>query len=83
MPHLLATYPRRWSFQLRRPHSWRGETPHLLDWREFSNQDIASILGISPNSVKDHMKLIFQRLGVSTRSEAVSIALRDGLMQQQ
>lgn len=49
--------------------------------RGFSNQDIASVLGISPNSVKDHMKLIFQRLGVSTRSEAVAIALRDGLMQ--
>ena len=51
--------------------------------RGFSNQDIASVLGISPNSVKDHMKLIFQRLGVSTRSEAVAIALRDGLLVQQ
>ena len=50
--------------------------------RGFSNQDIASVLGISPNSVKDHMKLIFQRLGVSTRSEAVAIALRDGLLQK-
>ena len=48
----------------------------------FTNQDIASILGISPNSVKDHMKLIFQRLGVSKRSEAVAIALRDGLLQK-
>lgn len=51
--------------------------------RGFSNQDIASVLGISPNSVKDHMKLIFHRLGVSTRSEAVAIALRDGLLVQQ
>ena len=51
--------------------------------RGFSNQDIASVLGISPNSVKDHMKLISQRLGVSTRSEAVAIALRDGLLVQQ
>ena len=50
--------------------------------RGFTNQDIASILGISPNSVKDHMKLIFQRLGVSKRSEAVAIALRDGLLQK-
>ena len=50
--------------------------------RGFSNQDIASVLGISPNSVKDHMKLIFHRLGVSTRSEAVAIALRDGLLQK-
>ena len=29
------------------------------------------------------MKLIFHRLGVSTRSEAVAIALRDGLLEQQ
>ena len=50
--------------------------------RGFTNQDIASILGISPNSVKDHIKLIFQRLGVSNRSEAVAIALRDGLLKQ-
>ena len=57
------------------------EVLHLAS-RGFSNQDIASVLGISPNSVKDHMKLIFQRLGVSTRSEAVAIALRDGLLHQ-
>ena len=50
--------------------------------RGFTNQDIANILGISPNSVKDHVKLIFQRLGVSKRSEAVAIALRDGLLKQ-
>lgn len=48
--------------------------------RGFTNQDIASVLGISPNSVKDHMKLIFQRLNVSSRSEAVAIALRDDLL---
>ncbi len=50
--------------------------------RGFTNQDIASILGISSNSVKDHMKLIFQRLNVSTRSEAVATAIRDGLLQK-
>ena len=43
---------------------------------------MANVLGISPNSVKDHMKLIFQRLSVATRSEAVAIAMRDGLLQQ-
>jgi len=49
--------------------------------RGFTNLDIANILGISPNSVKDHMKLIFQRLGVSKRSEAVAIAMSDGVIE--
>jgi len=48
--------------------------------RGFTTQDIANILEISPNSVKDHLKLIFLRLGVSSRSEAVATALRDGLI---
>ena len=48
--------------------------------RGFTTQDIANILEISPNSVKDHMKLIYQRLGTSSRSEAVAVALRDGII---
>lgn len=46
----------------------------------FRNQDIASALGISANSVKDHLKQIFLRLGVSSRAEAVAIALHDGII---
>ena len=48
--------------------------------RGFRNQDIASALGISANSVKDHLKQIFLRLGVSSRAEAVAIALHDGII---
>ena len=48
--------------------------------RGFTNQDIANILEISPNSVKDHLKLIYQRLGASSRSEAVATALHEGLI---
>ena len=45
----------------------------------FTNKDIGSILAISQNSVKDHFKLIYQRLGVSTRAEAIAIAMHDGI----
>lgn len=48
--------------------------------RGFTNQDMASVLEISPNSVKDHLKLIYQRLGASSRSEAVATALHEGLI---
>lgn len=48
--------------------------------RGFRNQDIASALGISANSVKDHLKQIFLRLGVSSRAEAVATALHDGIL---
>ena len=44
----------------------------------FSNGDIGKILGISANSVKDHLRLIFSRLGVATRTEATTFAIRHG-----
>lgn len=52
-----------------------------LSARGFTTQDIADILGVSPNSVKDHFKLIFRRLGASSRSEAVAMALNNGLLE--
>lgn len=48
--------------------------------RGFTTQNIANILEISPNSVKDHLKLIYQRLGASSRSEAVAMALHEGII---
>lgn len=44
----------------------------------FSNGDIGKILGISANSVKDHLRLIFSRLGVATRTEATTFAIIHG-----
>ena len=41
----------------------------------FANHDVARILGISVNSVKDHLKNIYAVLGASSRTEATSIAL--------
>lgn len=48
--------------------------------RGFTNADIARQLGISPNSVKDHVNAIFTKIGASTRAEAVAIALRKNLL---
>lgn len=46
-----------------------------------SNQEIASMLGISPNSIKMHLKHIFEKLEVVDRAEAVATAMRRGVIQ--
>ena len=45
-----------------------------------SNADIASDLGISPTVVRDHTSVIFSKLGVTNRTEAVAVALRKHLL---
>jgi DNA-binding CsgD family transcriptional regulator len=59
-------------------HSLRGALPprtrqildHLL--RGESNKDIAEQLGISPNTVHHHCKLVFRAFGVMSRSEFIA-----------
>jgi len=46
----------------------------------FTNREIADQFGISPESVKTHLENIFKRIGASSRSEAVAIALRNQLL---
>ena len=46
----------------------------------LTNKDIARHFDISVNGVKRHLEHLFERLGVSTRAEAVAIALRDQLL---
>ena len=46
----------------------------------YSNKRIARTLEISPETVKSHVKHIFSKLDVSTRSEAVSRAASLGLL---
>lgn len=66
------------------PKSRYGLTP-----REFeiidrlctgeSNQDIATVLGISVETVKRHISNIFDKTGQSTRTEVVLFAISRGL----
>jgi DNA-binding NarL/FixJ family response regulator len=46
----------------------------------MSNKAIAQTLSISENTVKYHVKNILQKLGVQNRTEAVTHALRGGLL---
>lgn len=46
----------------------------------FSNQEVANMLGLSIDTVKDYLKTIYTRLDVSTRAEAVSLAVSLGLI---
>lgn len=45
-----------------------------------TNKDIARQFGLSEGGVKKHLRLIFSKLGATTRSEAASIALRKHLL---
>ncbi len=46
----------------------------------LSNKLIAHRLGISEHTVKTHVASIFAKLGAASRTEAVSIAIRSGLV---
>ena len=44
------------------------------------NKDIAARLGISEHTVKSHISSILDKLGASTRTEAVTLGIRRGLI---
>ena len=46
----------------------------------LANKQIAARLGISKNTVKTHLELMFDKLGVSSRAEAVATGVRRGLL---
>jgi DNA-binding NarL/FixJ family response regulator len=45
-----------------------------------SNKEIAYLLGVTENTVKTHIKNIFEKLGVSDRTTAATLAIRRGLV---
>ena len=46
----------------------------------LANKQIAARLGISKNTVKTHLELLFEKLDVSSRAEAVATGVRRGLL---
>jgi DNA-binding NarL/FixJ family response regulator len=48
--------------------------------RGFRNKDIAERLYITERTVKFHAGIIFQKLNVSSRSEAIAVAIQRGLV---
>ena len=45
-----------------------------------SNRETAEAMGLSVNTVKFHLKNVFEKLGVSSRKDAVQIAIREHLV---
>ena len=45
-----------------------------------SNKEIANALGIAERTVKTHLGHLFEKLGVTSRTEAVKVATRRGLV---
>ncbi len=52
----------------------------LLVSKGCSNVEIGDILHLSPNTVKNHLKNLFETLGAADRAEAVAIGIRRGLI---
>lgn len=48
--------------------------------RGLSNNDIAAALTTTPENIRDHLKVIFAKIGAANRTEAVAIALRKHLL---
>ncbi len=48
-----------------------------------SNKEIANTLGISDQTVKNHVKSIFSKLGVTDRTQAVTTAIQRGVIHLQ
>ena len=46
----------------------------------LANKQIAARLGISTNTVKTHLEILFDKLGVTSRAGAVATGVRQGLL---
>ena len=59
-------------------HLTRREAEVLTLAAKMNNRDIAGRLGIAERTVKGHLTIIFQKLNVGSRTEAVLEALKQG-----
>lgn len=48
--------------------------------RGFTQREAAEILGVSPHTIVSHVKAIYQKMAVNSRSEAVFEAINSGLI---
>jgi DNA-binding CsgD family transcriptional regulator len=65
----LSMISRQWSLNRR-----EKEIVKLI-LEDRSNKEIASLLGLSPNTIKGYMKLLMRKLGVSSRAGIISCLL--------
>ena len=85
-----AAHGRDWQVGLSKASDQTAPCPAELTDREcailqmlsrgFSNKEAAKMLGISPETVKSHVKNIFQKLAVDRRAQAVSRGLGLGVI---
>lgn len=69
----------------RKPKARKNLSPRELQILEFvvagkSNLEIANQVNLSLDTVKTHLKNIYGKLGVNSRSQAINRALQDGLV---
>ncbi len=48
--------------------------------RGLSNNDIAELLGTSSENIRDHLRVVYAKIGAANRAEAVAIALKKHLV---
>src|SRR5215510_5218282 len=87
---VITARERRQSTQTAAPEGRDIATAPVLTQREqqilelladgLGNKQIAARLGITTNTVKTHLELLFDKLHVSSRAEAVATAARTGLL---
>jgi DNA-binding NarL/FixJ family response regulator len=82
---MLATKPPALAWPVLETRPAPSLTPRQLDILSLiaqgrSNKEIAFALGIRERTVKFHVAALFERLGTSSRTEALVVALRMGVI---